>query len=79
MWFFDRHPEATGIQCFSLQLSHGRLDQPAVLRTSNSGGTLRVHVPNDHILTQNLYYNYYYPKSKYLIIGTWTLRETASS
>ena len=30
---------------------------------------LRVRVPNNHILTQNLYYNYYYPKPKYLIIG----------
>ena len=26
-------------------------------------------VPNSHILTQNLYYKYYYPKPKYLIIG----------
>ena len=31
--------------------------------------TLRVQVPNNHILTQNLYYNYYYPKPKYQIIG----------
>ena len=31
--------------------------------------TLRVQVPNNHILTQNLYYNYNYPKPKYLIIG----------
>ena len=31
--------------------------------------TLRVQVPNRHILTQNLYYNYYYPEPKYLIIG----------
>ena len=30
--------------------------------------TLRVQVPNNQILTQNLYYNYYYPKPKYLII-----------
>ena len=30
---------------------------------------LRVQVPNNHILTQNLYYNYYYPNPKYLIIG----------
>ena len=29
----------------------------------------RVQVPNNHILAQNLYYNYYYPKLKYLIIG----------
>ena len=33
------------------------------------GLTLRVQVPNNHILTKNLYYNYYYPKPKYLIIG----------
>ena len=31
--------------------------------------TLRVQVPNNHILTQNLYYNYYYSNPKYLIIG----------
>ena len=31
--------------------------------------TLRSQVPNNHILTQNLYYSYYYPKPKYLIIG----------
>ena len=31
--------------------------------------TLRVQVPNNHILTQDPYYNYYYPKPKYLIIG----------
>ena len=30
---------------------------------------IRVQVPNTHILTQNLYYIYYYPKPKYLIIG----------
>ena len=34
---------------------------------------LRVKVPNNHILTPNLYYNYYYPKPKYLLLGTWTL------
>ena len=31
--------------------------------------TLRVQVPKNHILTQNLYYNYYYQNPKYLIIG----------
>ena len=31
--------------------------------------TLRVQVPNNHILTQNLYYIYYYPNPKYLNIG----------
>ena len=30
---------------------------------------LRVQVPNNQRLTVNLYYNYYYPKPKYLIIG----------
>ena len=30
---------------------------------------LRVQVPNNHTLAQNLYYNYYYPNPKYLIIG----------
>ena len=30
---------------------------------------LRVQVPNNHILTQNQYYNSYYPNPKYLIIG----------
>ena len=41
-------------------------------QVSNAGVlyiTLRVQVPNNHILTQNLYYNHYYPKPKYLIIG----------
>ena len=31
--------------------------------------SLRVQVPNNHILTKNLYYNYYYPNPKYLNIG----------
>ena len=31
--------------------------------------TLRVQVPNNHILTQILYYNCYYPNPKYLVIG----------
>ena len=31
--------------------------------------SLRVQVPNNHILAQNLYYNYDYPNPKYLIIG----------
>ena len=28
-----------------------------------------VQVPSNHILTQNQYYNYYYPKPKYLVLG----------
>ena len=31
--------------------------------------SLRVQVPNMHILTQHLYYNYYYQNPKYPIIG----------
>ena len=31
--------------------------------------TLKVQAPDNHILAQNLYYNYYFPKAKYLIIG----------
>ena len=31
--------------------------------------SLRVQVPNDPILTQNLHYNYYYPNPEHLIIG----------
>ena len=31
--------------------------------------TLRVQVPNNQILTQNLYYNYYYKNPRYLIFG----------
>ena len=37
--------------------------------TLGAGAALEVQVPNHHILTPNLHYNYYYPKSKYLIIG----------
>ena len=31
--------------------------------------SLRVQVPNNHTLAQNLYYDFYYAKHKYLIIG----------
>ena len=31
--------------------------------------SLRVHVPENHILTPSLYYNYYYLKPKYLLVG----------
>ena len=36
---------------------------------SGGSGTLRVQVPNTHILAPNLYYNYYDPKPKYPVIG----------
>ena len=31
--------------------------------------SLRIQVPNNHILAPKLYYNYYYPNPKYLTIG----------
>ena len=34
-----------------------------------SGGLLYPKGPNNHLFTQNLYDNYYYPKPKYLSIG----------
>ena len=37
--------------------------------TNSTYLALRVQVPNNHILTQNLYYQYYYPNPKYLTIG----------
>ena len=36
---------------------------------SNRIVTLRVQVPNNRILNQNLYCNYYSPNPKYLVIG----------
>ena len=43
----------------------------AILQKHNA---LRVQVPNNHILAQNLYYNYYYPKTQVPnLLGTWTL------
>ena len=46
--------------------------------TLHERNSVRVQVPNKHILTQNLYYNYYYPKSKCLIIGYMDPLELAS-
>ena len=43
-------------------LGHGSFD-------GTFESTVRVQVPNNHILAQNLYHIYYYPKPKYLIIG----------
>ena len=40
-----------------------------VQNTSNKPDFKLVQVPNIYILTQNLYYNYYYPKPKYPIFG----------
>ena len=40
-----------------------------IIRDDWGSLSLRVQVPNNHILAQNLYYNCYYPEPKYLIIG----------
>ena len=53
-------------------LQHFKTGCAVTPRRSGARGhrvTLRVQVPNNHILTQNLYYNYYYPNPKYLNIG----------
>ena len=41
-----------------------------LLATPPQHMTLRVQVPNNHILAQNMHYKYYCPNPKYLIIGS---------
>ena len=41
--------------------------------------TLRVQVPNNHILTQNLFYNHYYQNPEYQIVGYMDPKGLASS
>ena len=55
--------------CFGRVDFHLLIERPFRRASNYFNITLRVHVPNNHILTQNLYYNYYYPKPKYPIIG----------
>ena len=50
------------------QIENTRHSQIIDKRASQCLVTLRVQVPNNHILTPNLYYNHYYPKPKYLTI-----------
>ena len=54
--------------------AYAGVSQHAAKENSSSGFRdwgigFRFQVRNNHILTQNLYYNFYYPKPKYLIIG----------
>ena len=44
-------------------------DHHGITSSRDRDHSLRVQVPNNHILTPNLYYNYYYPNPKYVIIG----------
>ena len=46
------------------RIGHSFVMTPELVRVYN----LRVQMPHNHILTQNAYYNDYYPKPKYLII-----------
>ena len=54
-----------------ITLLHRKVRKVALDRRHWVNVTLRVQVPKNHILTQDLYcnYNYYYPNPKYLIIG----------
>ena len=55
--------------CGYIILMSGEVVQSLALQHRMPGLALRVQVANKHVLTQNLYYNYYYPNPKYLIIG----------
>ena len=50
----------------NLETKNLRLMQKLAAALGSRSGTAP---SNNHILTQNLYYTYYYPKPKYLIIG----------
>ena len=54
-----------------LSTVYGRrsLDPDEFTRGFRVYSSLRVQVPNSHILTQDLYYNYQYQNPKYPIIG----------
>ena len=45
------------------------VSQVSMLQAMEFLHTLRVQVPDNHILTQNLHYNHYYQNPKYLSIG----------
>ena len=59
------HPGSAGLGVY-LGVSQ---NQGYLIRDLGDPKTLRVQVPNNHILPQNLYYNYYYPRTRYLIVG----------
>ena len=71
-WLFPQCPKSLVIRNYA---NHGKVARDG-LRSKIFRGryfadyiALRVQVPNKYILTQNLYYNCYYPNPKYLIIG----------
>ena len=54
--------------CLSQAVDRARRAEGLVMTQQELSITLRVQVPNTHMLTQNLYYNYYYPNPRYVII-----------
>ena len=62
-------PHSTAYTCFETFPSPNPFITPAPSLHTFLNQTLRVQVLNNHILAQNLYYNDYYPKPKYPIIG----------
>ena len=62
--------ERGGVRILLAKMTVGAHIVRRVYRTSMEiTRTLRLQVPNNHILTPNQYYNFYYPKPTYLIIG----------
>ena len=63
-------PLAMGIVCRSVSsLVHEAGLKLEVCEVCVSSLSLRVQVPNNPILPQNLYYNYYYPNRNYWVHG----------
>ena len=58
-----------GLQVLTVGLAKCKYALWFILALGCATSTLRVQVPNNHILAQNLYYNSYYPNPKYPIIG----------
>ena len=56
-----------------LQDAPGDLNLVTLVDLANADASCpdSTHVHNSHMLTQNLYNNYYYPKPKYELIGYW--------
>ena len=61
------HLSVSGVECLGFRAQSS--GEEKLRQGLNLPDPLRVQVPNNHILTQNLYYNYCYPKPKYQNIG----------
>ena len=60
--------QLSGFYCMLLQVLRTLWDRK--LRTLNTRITLRVQVHNNHILSKKIELHNYYPKPKYLTIGS---------